>query len=1567
MTEYVCSSIWHQVHLLPLQPRKILQYNTQSFPMTEYVCSSIWPGVFCYRSSTEGTEHSSEKSKKAAAAAVALSSSTRNNKLVVTSSARQHPEGTSPACPSSHQAKLVGTKDKGKQGSDKINRIQSNKDVFEVRRVELPRQENYISEDEMQYTTSYTASTRSSRLQADAVAAGGACSRAGAAATGASFSQLHQGKKLNDKELAANKILKQEKILNGASGGPLQNGQQQREVVAQSNLIYSTTTTRSRGKTDPAISCLTTTNKATSSSTVKVRERISSTTTAPTHTTSCSQGTSTTSVAAAGSAAASSKHKSLTSSPCPSRRSRAGTTGETGSVSAKKGVAAGGSSGGEVANGVNDPVPVVTAIASNRSTTTSRGARTKSASGAVGVVGSSDVVPAPGERKEEAAACSPSQGEEVFDVKRGPTASTSADTKVPGEAGAGVAPQQHPSTSFASGAADKNATAILATTVQELDDQLARLKKEEALLLRSCLSRGLPKLQEVSATRLEQSRHERERLKQRRETLTGEPASPGGGYNYNSKKNHDHPSTPVKNTTKTSSKDSQEQVLHLNGGQSGQYPQPKSPQTVVHSRTKRAEQNFESCSVSSSSQPTAQKYNNHPYQTNQERLVARHHANVAQQSQRSTGTTSEHNTARKLLPFGHEPVAVTPTSNRGGANKQANYINNRAAGTTAAHESSSATFANQAQQLLSGACLELQSAARAVAGTSHSQHSPSATTSSRNGVNKTPTNNSSNCATTPPGHHLSTSTRTPTNGSRNYFPSSSLAQQAHPKTTPSTTSKSLRTNRLMFPPINPQSDKNVAKPPLFPVLNAETLGKRKVTDLKPGTKNDYCLKCTSGAFRGRYLYPSPEGELFGGDAENPHLTMLIENAGLANVHARIETGSAGGAGSSAGVVGGAVVSGSEQEGGSSSSTSGRPQLFLEAEQGDTWTAVRWNRSLPLQPGQDVEFTSPNLTLRLKVQEGEVVDDEILEWLRLYSSEASREAVNPSCKSLEDLRDKTPEQVITGDPEKITAGIRTGLEELGRQFPPNVPYPKTRLKIVDEASGKEYANVGWSGGHVLLENPNSPAKSLDTSQLDLSSGRGSLSPSQRRIGSKSLMAAAIEQMNGIRVASSELERSEAFRICYCSNGKWYCHFEQECNTGSKHWLRLLPGQKHNLQPGDVFRIGELEFAVLRYNYGTACDKGFRASMEDAELVEQDLCVSSHRLCSMFSIYDGHCKRDCVDFIRARLHLDLAYNLQQNIDETEDVHSLVGRAIWDSCLAVDEAFRQVTRPNLGYDLRGPDPGPKEETDAEREVREMNPAGGNQMNQPASSGCAAVFAVLLGTSLYVACIGDSRAVLARSGTAYELSWDQRPERDDERERILARGGFVSFNRVLGRLAVSRAFGDYEYKFLNLKEVSGPLVIAEPEVRYCELEEEKDEFLVLACDGLWDVIRSQEAVDFVHEKLAEQRAAASGSSMKETSPTQEHQVSANNADATTSPMSAIGTAEPVMIDPDAIAKALVYEAIHVRKSRDNVSCVVVLLQKEYKPKPATSPASSEGMVPAAGGAAEDTSGLPEGVEAVD
>ncbi|XP_071693471.1 probable protein phosphatase 2C 22 [Rutidosis leptorrhynchoides] len=171
--------------------------------------------------------------------------------------------------------------------------------------------------------------------------------------------------------------------------------------------------------------------------------------------------------------------------------------------------------------------------------------------------------------------------------------------------------------------------------------------------------------------------------------------------------------------------------------------------------------------------------------------------------------------------------------------------------------------------------------------------------------------------------------------------------------------------------------------------------------------------------------------------------------------------------------------------------------------------------------------------------------------------------------------------------------------------------------------------------------------------------------------------------------------------------------------------------------------------------------------------------------------------------------------------------------------------------------------------------------------ASGTTALAALVIGRSLVVANAGDCRAVLCRRGKAIEMSRDHKPICIREKKRIEASGGYVYDGYLNGQINVARAIGDWHMD--GLKNQDGGPLSSEPEFMTTKLTEE-DEFLIIGCDGIWDVFMSQNAVDFARRKL------------------QEHN-------------------DPVLCSQDLVNEAL------KRKSGDNLSAVVVCFQSQPPP----------------------------------
>lgn len=127
-----------------------------------------------------------------------------------------------------------------------------------------------------------------------------------------------------------------------------------------------------------------------------------------------------------------------------------------------------------------------------------------------------------------------------------------------------------------------------------------------------------------------------------------------------------------------------------------------------------------------------------------------------------------------------------------------------------------------------------------------------------------------------------------------------------------------------------------------------------------------------------------------------------------------------------------------------------------------------------------------------------------------------------------------------------------------------------------------------------------------------------------------------------------------------------------------------------------------------------------------------------------------------------------------------------------------------------------------------------------------------------------------MQKSGKVIELSEDHKPDNEGELRRIKAGGGFVEDGRVQGIIAVSRAIGDWEYKnpelqfekkkkkkgaeavagpYRNIEEAKKHQVSSFPDITKVPLKSDLD-FIIIACDGIWDCFTNEEAAKFVRTK---------------------------------------------------------------------------------------------------------------------
>ncbi|EDO40449.1 predicted protein [Nematostella vectensis] len=228
----------------------------------------------------------------------------------------------------------------------------------------------------------------------------------------------------------------------------------------------------------------------------------------------------------------------------------------------------------------------------------------------------------------------------------------------------------------------------------------------------------------------------------------------------------------------------------------------------------------------------------------------------------------------------------------------------------------------------------------------------------------------------------------------------------------------------------------------------------------------------------------------------------------------------------------------------------------------------------------------------------------------------------------------------------------------------------------------------------------------------------------------------------------------------------------------------------------------------YKLASSCMQGWRINMEDAHT--EILSLKEDKNTAFLGVYDGHGG--------ARVAQYVGQNLQKKI---------ASQPAW----AKGNVIEALKKGFLSCD-----------TDMLKD---------EQMKDEVA-GTTAVVVVIKNNKLYCANVGDSRAIACKKGLVEQLSFDHKPSNEEETRRIIAAGGWVEFNRVNGNLALSRALGDFCFKKNDKKPPEEQIVTAMPDVIVKDLTPDH-EFLVLACDGIWDVLSNQEVVDFIRSRLAQ------------------------------------------------------------------------------------------------------------------
>lgn len=293
--------------------------------------------------------------------------------------------------------------------------------------------------------------------------------------------------------------------------------------------------------------------------------------------------------------------------------------------------------------------------------------------------------------------------------------------------------------------------------------------------------------------------------------------------------------------------------------------------------------------------------------------------------------------------------------------------------------------------------------------------------------------------------------------------------------------------------------------------------------------------------------------------------------------------------------------------------------------------------------------------------------------------------------------------------------------------------------------------------------------------------------------------------------------------------------QKQSRGSRR-PRAASGSVQQQEEEEVAAVGAITI-------GQFVVQGLRGEMEDEVVVEAD----GPNGFSYAAIFDGHAGVYSATFLRDELYKECLGALEGGaLLESDDLH-LAEEALSRAFLEADKQLisRLETRDSV---------------------------------EESESGSTATVLFARPDRLVLAYVGDSRVVLSRNGKAEDLTADHRPFGRDKKsfleiKRIQEAGGWVSHGRVCGMLSVSRAFGDIPFKtrkqqmldrgvvdrswpqsFVNMrsKKLDGEWLTASPDTSSMLVPEDA-EFVILASDGLWDSLKSAEAVDFVKRQLGE------------------------------------------------------------------------------------------------------------------
>ena len=248
------------------------------------------------------------------------------------------------------------------------------------------------------------------------------------------------------------------------------------------------------------------------------------------------------------------------------------------------------------------------------------------------------------------------------------------------------------------------------------------------------------------------------------------------------------------------------------------------------------------------------------------------------------------------------------------------------------------------------------------------------------------------------------------------------------------------------------------------------------------------------------------------------------------------------------------------------------------------------------------------------------------------------------------------------------------------------------------------------------------------------------------------------------------------------------------------------------------------------------QGYRMSMEDAHNVK----VNEDESLAVFGVFDGHGGKTCAEVVSDKLPTMVFRELSSLLKNGNGDLASYMKVLKDSFFRIDRDLTNEDSSNCGT-------------------------------------TAIIASIIANEYIIVSNAGDSRCIMSLEGGAPKtLSFDHKPSTMGERVRIENSGGYVVNGRVNEILALSRAFGDFKFKLPYMELLNNQnkyiaankkyfkhelihlppevfLVSVEPDVVVYDLKSLKQpEFVVLACDGIWDCYTNTKLIKIIRDKLS-------------------------------------------------------------------------------------------------------------------